>query len=175
MRCHCRAGGVPRFADTACGSNSAAATPGWPRTTRLYCGANTFFASFSGSRSVLGINVSEESRIQEIISGHEARNASLRDVFLKRNVDLAEPRKIECHFWTWSGKEATELSQALKVLGFEELARRPAAIPGDANRWNLEAAIRQSIDLTMRREFIDELVRMADSHGGLFDGWGTSV
>jgi regulator of RNase E activity RraB len=113
--------------------------------------------------------------IEEIISDHEARNASLRHVFLEEKADLTEPRKIECHFWTWNRRDATELGESLKSRGFEILAQRQAAITGDPGRWNLEAAVRQSIDLTMRREFTDELVRLADSHGGLYDGWGTSI
>jgi hypothetical protein len=113
--------------------------------------------------------------IEEIISSHEARDASLRRVFLEKKVDLTEPRKIECHFWAWSAKDAEELGEALKRRSFELLAVRPAAIVGDPNRWNLEAAIKQSIALTMRREFIDELARLADTHGGIYDGWGTCV
>lgn len=113
--------------------------------------------------------------IDEIISGHEARDASLRRVFLERKVDFTEPRVIECHFWTWSEKDAVSLAEALKSRAFKILAQRPAAITGDPQRWNVEAAIRQSIDLTMRREFIDELVRLADSHSGIYDGWGTQI
>ena len=117
----------------------------------------------------------EKKTIEETISGHEARNASLRQVFLEKNVDLTEPRKIECHFWTWSRNDAAELAESLKSRGFEILTQRPVAIAGDSSRWNLEAAVRQSIDLTMRREFTDEFVRLADFHNGLYDGWGTCV
>ena len=113
--------------------------------------------------------------VEQIISGHEVRNASLRQVFLDRKVDLKEPRKIECHFWSWSRKDTAELAVSLKSRGFEILAQRPAAIPGDSDRWDLEAAVKQSIELTLRPEFTDELVRLADSHGGIYDGWGTSI
>lgn len=101
----------------------------------------------------------EQKTIEEIISDHETRNASLREVFVEKNVDLKEPRTIECHFWTWSRNDAAELSESLKSRGFEILTQRPAAIAGDPSRWKLEAAVKQSIDLTMRREFIDELAR----------------
>jgi hypothetical protein len=113
--------------------------------------------------------------IEEIISGHEARDTSLRHVFLEKKVDLTEPRMIECHFWTWSAQDADGLAEALRKRSFKLLALRPAGIAEDPDRWNLEVAIRQSIDLTMRREFIDELVRLADTHGGIYDGWGTRV
>jgi hypothetical protein len=119
--------------------------------------------------------MTEKKTIEEIISGHEVRNASLRQVFLEKKVDLTEPRKIDCHFWIWSRSDAAELAESLKSRGFEILAQRPAAKAGDPSRWNLEAAVRQSIDLTMRPEFTDELVRLADSHSGIYDGWGTSI
>ena len=114
-------------------------------------------------------------RIEEIISEHEVRDSSLRSMFRARNIDFREPRIIECHFWTWDQDDAVQLAEGLKARGFEVLVQRPAEIAGDPTRWNLAAAIRQSIDLTMAREFIDDLVRLADSRRGLYDGWGTSV
>jgi regulator of RNase E activity RraB len=63
----------------------------------------------------------------------------------------------------------------LKNKGFEILTQRSAARADNPDLWNVEAAIRQSIDLTMRPEFTDELARLADSHAGVYDGWGTSV
>jgi hypothetical protein len=119
--------------------------------------------------------MAQQKTVEEIGSGHEARNASLRDVFLEKKIDLRESRKIECHFWIWSAKDAADLGESLKSRGFEILLQRPAAIAGDPGRWNLEAAVRQSINLTMRREFTHDLVRLADSHNGLYDGWGTSI
>lgn len=113
--------------------------------------------------------------IEEMISAHQVRDASLRGVFLEKKIDLTEPRIIECHFWAWDKENVSQLANALKMRGFEILIQRPAAIANDPNRWNLEAAIRQSIDLTMRREFIDELVRLADSNDGIYDGWGTRI
>lgn len=116
-----------------------------------------------------------EESIEDLILAHEARDAELRNVFLEKKADLREPRTIECHFWTWGEQEAQQLAAALKRRGFQILVQRSARIDGDPNRWNLEAAIKQSIDLTMRREFIDELVRLADFYGGLYDGWGTRI
>jgi hypothetical protein len=113
--------------------------------------------------------------IEETILAHETRDASLRGVFLEKKVNLKEPRMIECHFWTWDEEDTARLAHALKNRGFKIMVQRHAAIANDPRRWNLEAAVRQSIDLTMRREFIDDLVRLADSHGGLYDGWGTRI
>ena len=116
---------------------------------------------------------SSETQIEEAISGHEARNAALRRVFVDKGVDLGAPRWIECHFWTWSEEDAVGLGEALTVRGFQVLKQHPAA--SDPSLWNLEAGIRQSIELTLRREFTDELVRVAVNHSGKYDGWGTSV
>jgi hypothetical protein len=117
----------------------------------------------------------EQETIEDIIAGHAARNAALRQTFLEKNVDLREPRIIECNFWLWSEKDAAELSEALKNQGFEILTQRSAARADNPDLWNVEAAIRQSIDLTMRPEFTDELARLADSYAGVYDGWGTSI
>jgi len=112
--------------------------------------------------------------IEEIIAGHEARNRSLRLTFVEKKVDLEASRRIECHFWVWGRNEAAELVQALKRRGFDTKTG-PAQIDRDANRWNLEAAIKQSIDLTLRPEFTEEMAHLAASYGGIYDGWGTIV
>ena len=116
-----------------------------------------------------------ETQIEEAISGHEARNAGLRRVFTEKGVDFGEPRLIECHFWTWSKEDAAGLAEALTTCGFRILAQRPAASSNDPSLWNVEAGIKQSIELTLRREFTDELVRVAADHSGRYDGWGTCV
>jgi hypothetical protein len=119
--------------------------------------------------------MAEKKNIEEIINDHQQRNAALRQVFLDKKIDLTEPRRIECHFWIWSEKNTTDLETSLKKRGFAILARSPAATPSDSRRWNLEAAVTQSIELTMRREFTDELAKLAASHDALYDGWGTSI
>lgn len=58
----------------------------------------------------------------------------MRHVLLEKKIDLAEPRQIECHFWTWDRKDAAELSESLKSRGFEILRQRPAAMAGDPGR-----------------------------------------
>jgi len=107
--------------------------------------------------------------------GHVARDASLLRLFQEKQIDLRAPRSIECHFWSWSEEESAALAEALKQRGFEILRRTRAAIANDPARWNLEASVKQSIELTMTREFIGDLVKLADSYGGLYDGWGTSI
>lgn len=116
-----------------------------------------------------------EAQIQEAISSHELRNAALRRLFIEKKVDLSEERQIECHFWAWSRQDAADLAEELMVRGFSILTQRLVAPPHDPALWNLEANIKQSIELTLRREFTDELVRVAASQSGRYDGWGTLV
>ncbi len=116
-----------------------------------------------------------EAEVEESILGHEARNAALRRVFVEKKVALNEARLIECNFWTWSENDAMELAAVLTQRGFRILTRRPAAVPDDPPRWNLETAITQSIELTLAREFTEDMVRLANLHSASYDGWGTSV
>jgi len=94
---------------------------------------------------------------------------------MDKGADFAEVRLIECHFWAWSEVDATGLAVALVLRGFHILVQRSAASLGDPALWNVEAGIEQSIDLTLSRDFTDELVRVAASHSGQYDGWGTTV
>ena len=114
-----------------------------------------------------------DEKLQQTIQAHEDRNAALRRLFLEKNVDTCTARDIDLHFWTQGQANAAALAESLGRLGFEVPAQRPAANRDDLEVWNIEARIRQSIDLTMRREFIADVVKLADSHGGVFDGWGT--
>lgn len=116
-----------------------------------------------------------ESEIEAIIQGHESRNAALRQTLIEKGVDLGEPRTIECHFWAWSPANAKTLADDLASRGFEILTSRSARSSQDPQLWNVEAAIKQSADLTLRREFTDELVRIAAAHFARYDGWGTRL
>jgi hypothetical protein len=116
-----------------------------------------------------------EAEIETIIQAHKSRNEALRQTFISKGVDLGEPRMIECHFWAWSGDDAAGLAEALTMRGFRILVQRPAASPKDPSLWNVEAGVHQSVELTMRIEFTDELVRIAVSHSARYDGWGTSI
>jgi regulator of RNase E activity RraB len=116
-----------------------------------------------------------EAEIEKVIAGHAARNAALRKVFVEKGIDFGEPRLIECHFWTWDGDDAENLALALVARGFRILARGSAATPSDPLLRNVEVGIEQSIELTLRPEFTDDLVRVASSHEGVYDGWGTRI
>jgi hypothetical protein len=114
-------------------------------------------------------------KINEAISGHEGRNAALRTLLIEKKVNLIEPRVIECHFWTWSEEDTIHLGSALESRGFTVLLRRQAAKRDDQDLWNLEVAVTQSVEVTTSPEFTEDLVRVADSHHGRYDGWGTSI
>ena len=113
--------------------------------------------------------------VQEAVSGHAARNAQLQEALRKKRVDIKSSRPIDCHFWAGSRKAAQELAQALRSRGFTILVQRKAATPSVDFPWNVEARVIQSVDLTTRPEFTDELVRLAFSHHSVYDGWGTSL
>lgn len=116
-----------------------------------------------------------EAEIEAIIEGHEARNAALSQLLIERGVNLREARKIECHFWSWTEINAANLAEDLARKGFQILVRARTRSANDPHLWNVEAAITQPVDLTVGREFTTELVRIAASHFGRYDGWGTRI
>jgi hypothetical protein len=116
----------------------------------------------------------DENQIQEAIVGHQARNVSLKQLLVEKGVDLKEPRPIDCHFYAKSQRDAEALAKALQTRGFKVLVNRQSA-GRESHLWNIEAEVVQSVDLTTRREFIDELVRLANANNSEHDGWGTSV
>jgi hypothetical protein len=116
-----------------------------------------------------------EPQIEEAISGHEARNAELRRVFIEKRADFSESRLVECHFCARSKEDAAGLATALLARGFFIISQGPVASSNVPLLWNVEAGVRQSIELTRRREFTDELVRAAAEHSGRYDGWRTCI
>jgi hypothetical protein len=112
-----------------------------------------------------------ESQIEQTISDHDAKNAELRSGFIERRVDLDEARTVEFHFRAWSKQYAAGLAKALENRGFLVLSKSSSTSSSEPSFWNLEATIRQSIDLTLRHEFTDELVRVAAQHCARYDGW----
>jgi regulator of RNase E activity RraB len=113
----------------------------------------------------------DSAKLQESVSAHEQRNAALHRSFVEKNIDMRAPRDIDIHFWAQGQANASQLTESFRRLGYEVSVQRPTR--DDRDRWNVEAHVTQSIDLTMRREFITDLVQLADSHGAVFDGWGT--
>jgi Regulator of ribonuclease activity B len=112
-----------------------------------------------------------ESQIEQAISDRDAKNAELRRTFNEEEVDLDEARIVEFHFRAWSKDDAAGLAKALEDHGFLVLSKSPSVFSSDPSFWNVEATIKQSIDLTLRHEFTDEIVRVAAQHCGRYDGW----
>ena len=113
--------------------------------------------------------------VEKALAAHERRNAELCRVFTERNIDTSEPRLIECHFWAGSRVTAEELAKDLAARGFSILRMKLSHSQSEPSLWNVEAGIRQTIDLTIRREFTDDLVRLALAHASEYDGWGTRI
>jgi hypothetical protein len=116
-----------------------------------------------------------ESQIEQAISDHDARNVELRRGFIEKEVELDEVRTVEFHFWTWSKEHAAGLARALEDRRFLVALKHAAASSSDPSVWNVEATIKQSIDLTLRHEFTDELVHVAAEFSGRYDGWGLRI
>jgi hypothetical protein len=66
------------------------------------------------------------------------------------------------------------MAEELTNRGFV-ITRRAAPSSRDSTLWNIDAGITQSINLTLRPEFTDELVRLAAAHSSRYDGWGTQI
>jgi hypothetical protein len=114
--------------------------------------------------------------LMPVIAEHELRNSALQQRFTEKRIDLDEPRMIECHFWAWTERDAANLANSLEGLSFRVLSSdRSEPAEGGSPPWNVEAEIRQSIRLTMRREFTEEPVRLAHSNRARYDGWGTHI
>ena len=78
-------------------------------------------------------------------------------------------------FWV-SGKESADLlAAALGRLGFRVKVNKQSVTVDQELPRNLEVAINQSIDLTLRHELTNELVRIAARFNGRYDGWGTAI
>jgi regulator of ribonuclease activity B len=114
-----------------------------------------------------------EQQIQDAVAGHEGRNASLKRLLLEKKVDTDGPRAIDFHFWAASSADAEDLANALRSQGFTILVQRRAATPSASLPWNVEAQAVQSVELTIRRDFTDGLVRLANRHNSRYDGCGT--
>lgn len=83
-------------------------------------------------------------------------------------MDINGLRPIDFHFWAASSEDAEALAEALRSQGFTILVQRRAATPDAAMPWNVEAQASQSVDLTLRRDFTEGLVRLANAHNSRY-------
>jgi regulator of RNase E activity RraB len=116
-----------------------------------------------------------ETEIMKQIEEHQLRNQVLVKQLQDHGVNIREKRVIECHFWIWDDAKLRGLESELRMRGFRILRSGLSQDRSDPNLRNLEAAITQSVDLTIRREFTDELVRLSAQFSAIYDGWGTSI
>jgi len=113
--------------------------------------------------------------IDQAIAGHNDRNAELRITLAKDAIDVKEPRQIDFHFWVADQDNAELLAAALAKHGLRVAASRRAVIGDSSLPWDLEMIAVQPIELTLRPEFTEELVKVAARFQGRYDGWGTSI
>lgn len=116
-----------------------------------------------------------ETELRSSMEAHQRRNAELVAHLRTKDVDLRVPRLIELHFWADSHEGAVLLARALYEKGFLILVLAPVTSSEHPSRWNLEARVSQSVDVTVRPEFVEDLVRVANAFSAELDGWGTSV
>src|SRR3954463_2383591 len=116
-----------------------------------------------------------EAEIIKQIQAHQLRNQALLENLKSRGIDLREKRQIDCHFWSWDEMKMRALENELNTRGFRTLRFGLARDRSDPELRNLESAIDQSVDLTVRPEFTDELVRLSAQFSAVYDGWGTSI
>lgn len=116
-----------------------------------------------------------KTEIDQAIKGHNSRNAELRISLAKDGVNIREARQIECHFWVADQGRAEQLAAALRKHGLTIRASHRAVTCDPHLPWNLEMIAVQPIELTLRPEFTEELVRTAARFHGRYDGWGASI
>jgi regulator of RNase E activity RraB len=113
------------------------------------------------------------SDVESIIEGHRARNRELLKSIASKGADPNLPRNIDLHFWTFSEDGARSLCTALEARGYSPVRRNRAV--ADLSLWNVETSIHASPASVAALAFVEDLARLADTHDGEFDGWGTSI
>jgi hypothetical protein len=109
------------------------------------------------------------------LSAHQARNAALLAQFKERNINLAEVRSVDLHFWAWGQPMAVNVGHALYKRGYVVLRLGQASVPDDPTRWNIEAGAKLSIQQVTDGTFVQEMIALAGGFGAEYDGWGTSL
>jgi hypothetical protein len=109
------------------------------------------------------------------LTGHEQRNKELLLLFRAKQVNLDEKRSIDLHFWAWSQSDSVRLAHELYRRGFTILLLKPAILPDDPERWNVEAGTRSTISSIVDSKFTEMLVDLASSFNADYDGWGTLI
>ena len=114
-----------------------------------------------------------ESNIQKTIQGHLARNLGLKELIIRKGVDLDVKRTIDLHFWAHGKVAAHDLVVALEIAGYSVSVSKPS--DGDPSLWNVESQLNASPLEVTAPFFVERLVRLAADNQAEFDGWGTSI
>lgn len=116
-----------------------------------------------------------ERAIKKAANEHRERNRDLRSRFEERQVNLAEPRPVEFHFWAWTQRDAAVLARRLYEMGFLIRLLSPAPANDDADRWAVDAGVKIPLEQALGDELAEKLIRLAGKEDAVFDGWGSSV
>ena len=116
-----------------------------------------------------------EEKIQEVIEGHQTRNAELLRLIESKGADLHKVFRPEHHFWAYSRDSATELANELYKRGYRIMALSPGEDESGAKYWNIEASIERTPAEAASTKTTEELVRLAAALDAEYDGWGLSV
>jgi hypothetical protein len=113
------------------------------------------------------------SDVESIIEGHHARSRELLKLIASKGADPNSPGDIDLHFWTFSEVAAHSLCAALEARGYSSVQWN--RIVADPSLWNVELCIQASPASVAAPVFVEDLARLADTHDGEFDCWGTSI
>src|SRR5437879_5123832 len=111
--------------------------------------------------------------IENSIQAHHARNRELLKLIASKGADPNVPRHIDLHFWASNEDAARNLSAALEERGYSRVAINRAA--ADTSLWNVETSVHATPLSVVAPVFVEDLVQLAATNGGEFDGWGTSI
>lgn len=121
------------------------------------------------------VNSMAENEVQESLTKHRKRNEDLRQVLMRKGVNLTEQRPSDVHFWAWTQRDAAVLARELFKKGFLVKLLSPAPTPEDEARWGIEAGALVVPDQILGDEFTEGMVRLAAQCDSIYDGWCTEV
>jgi hypothetical protein len=114
-----------------------------------------------------------QSRVQDQIRGHDARNASLLAHLQELGARLDVARPIDCFFWAPNPKCAEDLRVLLVGRGLVNVLSSPPV--DDDAVWSVQGQVNVRPDLMGSRGMTEQLVELGASCGAEYDGWGTRV
>src|SRR5690242_17443357 len=111
-----------------------------------------------------------EERLQDLIVSHAARNQQLASTIRSQGVNLDNERLADIHFWSPDETTAGLLADALTRNEFGSVQKSAGS-----EKWSVSGQIRAKVTTLISSEFTELLVRLADKHNSVYDGWGTTL